>query len=45
VLDDDLGRFGLGVRRGLAEYEAGSGLNFQARTWQGKVLTFGGTGA
>lgn len=38
VLDDDLGPYGLGVQRGLAEYEAGSGLNFQARTWRGEAL-------
>jgi hypothetical protein len=44
VLDDDLGRYGLGVRRSLTEYEVGSGLNFGKRTWQGKVLPLGGVG-
>ncbi len=44
VLDDDLGRYGLGVRRSLAEYEVGSGLNFLARTWQGRALQPGSAG-
>ena len=44
ALDDAPGRYGLGVQRGLAEYEADSGLHFQARTWRGISLKSGGTG-
>ncbi|SMP64731.1 Glycosyltransferase (GlcNAc) [Desulfonatronum zhilinae] len=44
ALDDDLGRYGLGVQRSLAEYEAGSGLIFGKRTWHGKDLSRGDAG-
>jgi len=39
VFDPGLGRYGLGFKRTLAGYQASSGLDFKARTWNGVPLS------